>query len=402
MKSSKSTTGGTDSQLPTASRGGGHSDQFGVHLRYSLEPGEQQGASLDNPLFELLSAIMEGGSITHAARLLSASYRHVWSAIRKWEGILGEPLVTWSQGRPARLTQSARRLLWAERRARIRMQPHLEALRSDLMRAIRRARDERQQLLTIRASHDLALAALQRHAFESPDFHVEIEFSGSVHALRDLNDHQCLVAGFHVPALRDAAPVFAKALKPLLKPKTHKLIACSYRMQGLILRREHADRARTLSDVIREGLRFVNRQTGSGTRMLVDHLMSEQSISPASLPGYRDHIEKTHVSVGLCIASGVADVGIGIEAAARQFGLDFVPLVEESYFLACLCEALDDPAVRRLREILASRQWAEILKNLSGYRPAADAGGLLVLEETLPWWRVRPRGRIVSPKRRAI
>ncbi len=136
--------------------------------------------------------------------------------------------------------------------------------------------------------------------------------------------------------------------------------------------------------------------------MLVDHLMSEQSISPASLPGYRDHIEKTHVSVGLCIASGVADVGIGIEAAARQFGLDFVPLVEESYFLACLCEALDDPAVRRLREILASRQWAEILKNLSGYRPAADAGGLLVLEETLPWWRVRPRGRIVSPKRRAI
>lgn len=396
MKSPKSTRTVSNGRLPIAAAEPrpSHSGHLGVHLQYSLQPGEQHGASLDNPLFELLAAILEGGSIKHAARLLGASYRHVWSALRKWEGLLGEPLVTWSQGQRARLTQSAHRLLWAERRARTRMQPHLEALRSDLARALADARDERQLLLTMRASHDLALAVLQRHASEFADFHLEIEFSGSVQALRELNDHQCLVAGFHVPALRGAAPVFAKALKPLLKPQTHQLIACSCRMQGLMLRKEHADRVRTFPDLLRQGLRFVNRQSGSGTRMLVDHLMHEHSILPASLRGYRDHVEKTHVAVGLCIASGVADVGIGIEAAALQFGLHFVPLVEESYFLACLSENLDNQAVRRMREILAGRQWAEILKNLTGYRPATEPGGLLALEETLPWWRVKSRDRL--------
>jgi putative molybdopterin biosynthesis protein len=364
---------------------------LGVHLNYSLAPGEQAGAALDNPLFELLAAIAEAGSIRHAARLMGASYRYVWDALRKWEGVLGEPLVTWSQGQRARLTQFAHRLLWAERRARTRMQPHLEALRSDLARVIADARDERQLLLTVRASHDIALSLLQRHASEVADFHLEISFSGSVDALRDLNDGQCLVAGFHVPALRGAAPVFAKALKPLLKPQEHQLIACSRRMQGLMVRKEDAERVRTFPDVIDNRLRFVNRQAGSGTRMLVDHLMHEHSVTPADLPGYADHIEKTHVAVGLCIASGVADVGIGIEAAALQFGLHFVPVVEENYFLACLNETLSHPAVTRMREVLAGRQWAEILQRLTGYRSASEPGGLLVIEDTLPWWRKRAR-----------
>jgi putative molybdopterin biosynthesis protein len=383
-------------QKPAASgqsKPGGR-DSLGVHLRYSLEPGEQAGATLDNPLFELIAAIMEGGSIRHAARLMGASYRHVWDSLRKWEAVLGEPLVTWSQGQRARLTQFAHRLLWAERRARTRMQPHLEALRSDLARVIADARDERQLLLTMRASHDLALSVLQRHASEAADFHLQIAFSGSVDALRDLNDGQCLVAGFHVPALRGAAPVFARALKPLLKPRAHKLIACSRRMQGLMLRKEDAERVRTFPDVIDQGLRFVNRQVGSGTRMFVDHLLQEHSISPSSLRGYAGHVEKTHVAVGLCIASGVADVGIGIEAAALQFGLHFVPLVEENYFLACLDQALEHPAVKRMRELLGGQQWAEILRNLTGYRPATDPGGLLVVEETLPWWRPSVRRRV--------
>jgi putative molybdopterin biosynthesis protein len=376
---------------PPSSAGRG---QVGVHLRYSLEPGEQSGATLDNPLFELLAAIMEGGSIRHAARLLGSSYRYVWDALRKWEGVLGEPLVTWSQGQRARLTQFAHRLLWAERRARTRMQPHLEALRSDLARVIADARDERQLLLTATASHDIALSVLQRHASEAaPDFHLEIAFTGSVDAIRELNDRQCLVAGFHVPDLRGAAPVFARALKPLLKPRAHKLIACSRRMQGLMLRKEDAERVRTFPDVVRHALRFVNRQAGSGTRMLVEHLLHEHSIPSSRLRGYADHVEKTHVAIGLCVASGVADVGIGIEAAALQFGLHFVPLVEEHYFLACLNDTLEHPAVRRMREILGGRRWSEILENLAGYRPARDPGGLLVVEETLPWWRRRSPAR---------
>jgi putative molybdopterin biosynthesis protein len=361
----------------------GASGQLGVHLGYSLEPGQQTGATLDNALFELLAAIVDGGSIRHAARLLHASYRYVWDALRKWEDLLGKPLVTWSQGQPAKPTPFAHRLLWLERRARTRMQPHLEALRSDLMSVVADAQDEGQLVLTVRASHDIALSVLQRHASEANDFHFELAFAGSVHALHALNDRQCLVAGFHVPALRGSAPVFFRALKPVLKPSAHTAIGCSRRVQGLIIRAELAERVHTLRDVVRHDLRFVNRQVGSGTRMLVEHLMHEHSIAPASWPRYSDHVENTHVAVGLCVASGVADVGIGIEAAALQFGLHFVPLVEEDYFLACMRDALEHPAVRRLREVLASPSWARILRSLPGYRPATDPGALLDVAQIL-------------------
>jgi putative molybdopterin biosynthesis protein len=362
-----------------------------VRLRYAFETAEQQGAALDNPLFELLAAVIECGSILHAALKLGSSYRHVWGALRKWEREFGEPLISWSQGQRARPTQFAEKLMWAERRARTRMQPHIEALRSDLSRVLADARDERHQLLTVRASHDIALPVLQHHVAEEANLHLDIGFQGSLEALRALNDKECLVAGFHVPVLCGAAPVFARALKPLLRPKVHRLIACSRRMQGLMVRKEHATQVLGLPDLLRLRLRFVNRQPGSGTRMLVDHLMEEHSMLPGTVSGYYEHIEHTHVAVALCVASGVVDAGMGVEAAALQFGLHFIPLLEENYFLACLSANLQLPAVERLREVLAGARWREILGSLPGYQAAASPGELLSIEETFPWWRrVRP------------
>ena len=365
--------------------------KLSLQLRYSFEPGEQTGAQMRNPLFELLAAVTEGGSIRDAAQRLGLSYRYVWDSLRKWEVILGEPLVSWSQGRKARLTEFAERLAWAERRARIRMQPHIEALRSNLDRVLSDARDDRCQLLTVRASHDIALPVLQQHAAKAANLHMEVGFQGSVDALRALNDRQCLVAGFHVPVLSTAAPIFANALKPLLKPTLHKLIACSTRTQGLMVRKEHAALIQSFPDLARYRLRFVNRQPGSGTRMLMDHLLQQHGFAASRLCGASDHTENTHVAVALCVASGVVDAGLGIEAAALQFGLHFVPLVEENYFLACLAPNVRHPAVERFRELLAGAPWRAILADLPGYRPARDPGSLLVIEEALPWWRRRSR-----------
>jgi putative molybdopterin biosynthesis protein len=372
---------------------------LGLHLRYGFEPGEQRGATLGNPLFDLLAAVLEVGSIRQAAQELGCSYRYLWGSLRKWEQMLGEPLLIWSQGQRARPTQFAERLLWAERRARTRMQPHIEALRSDLSRVVADARDQRHQLLTVQASHDMALSALQQHVAETADLHLDIRFQGSGDALRGLNDRQCLVAGFHVPALRGAAPVFAKALKPLLKPGRHKLIGCSRRMQGLMVRREHAAQIRTFPDVIRHRLRFVNRQLGSGTRMLIDHLMHEHSIEPGELPGYGGLTEETHVAVALCVASGLVDAGVGVEAAALEFGLHFEPLVEENYFLACLKANLAHRAVQRLCAALAGTGWRDILANLPGYRPAIAPGKVLVMTEALPWWpKIKSKPKPFKPK----
>jgi putative molybdopterin biosynthesis protein len=375
---------------------------LGLHLRYAFEPGEQRGATLGNPLFDLLAAVLELGSIRHAAQSLGCSYRHVWGSLRKWELVLGEPLIVWSQGQRARPTQFAERLLWAERRARTRMQPHIEALRSDLSRVVAEARDESQQLLAVQASHDIALPALQKYVADSADLHMDIKFHGSADALRGLNDRQCLVAGFHVPALRGAAPVFAHTLKPLLKPGKHKLIGCSRRMQGLMVRREHAALIRTVPDVVRHRLRFVNRQPGSGTRMLIDHLLHEHSLDTKDLHG--GLTEQTHVAVALCVASGLADAGVGVEAAALEFGLHFAPLVEENYFLACLKGNLGHPAVLRLCSALSGAGWREILAALPGYQPARAPGRVLIMTEALPWWpkiKSKPKRTAVSVVRKA-
>jgi len=169
-------------------------------------------------------------------------------------------------------------------------------------------------------------------------------------------------------------------------------------MQGLMVRREHAALIRTFPDVIRHRLRFVNRQPGSGTRMLIDHLMHEHCIAPEDLPGYGGLTEETHVAVALCVASGLADAGVGVEAAALEFGLHFEPLVEENYFLACLKVNLGHAAVQRLCAALAGSGWRDILAKLPGYQAAIAPGKVLVMTEALPWWpKIKSKPKPLKP-----
>lgn len=358
-----------------------------VRLGYAFSSQGQRGADLDQPLFAVLEAVRDGGSIRRAATTLGRSYRHVWGALRAWEKELDQPLIVWAQGESARLTDFAHRLLWAELRARKRLQPHIEALRANLEHVVAEARDERVQLLTVCASHDLALPRLREHAAQQADLSLELRIQGSIDSLRSLNAGRCLVAGFHVPALHGAAPLFAKALKPLLRPGLHKLIGCSRRTQGLMVRKEHAGAVRTVADLAGSSLRFVNRQVGSGTRLLMDHLLQAHGLKPRDVPGYDNAIEESHVAVATCVASGIADIGPGVEAAALEFGLHFLPLVAEDYFVACLKPNLAHPAVVRLRELLAGDAWAEVLEALPGYAGARAPGAVLSLTAELPWWR---------------
>jgi len=364
----------------------------GVHLEYSFKPDDQHGADVHNPLFELLSAVREHGSIQHAAKALGASYRHVWGALKHWEGVLGEPLVSWTQGQPAQLTPFAQRMVWAEARARARMAPHIEALRVELERVLSEALDGSQQVITLYASHDVALPLLRERAGAEHRLHVELKFAGSVDALRALADGRCVVAGFHVPRLAAAGQLFEKNLKPLLKPGLHKLIACATRRQGLIVARDNPHGIASLHDLTRDGVRFVNRQSGSGTRLLTDQLLQIKRIAAESIAGYGDSAEDSHLAIAAAVASGAADAGVGIEAAAQRYGLRFVPLAEEDYFLVCLRDALDQPPVLKLREVLASSTWQQTLHGLPGYR-GDRAGEVLSLTQALPWWRFRVRKR---------
>jgi putative molybdopterin biosynthesis protein len=372
----------------------------GVHLQYSFESHGQRGADIDHPLFDLLGALHQHGSIRHAAAATGASYRHVWGALKRWEQALAQPLVVWAKGQPARLTPYALRLLAAERQARVRMTPHIEALRAELERVPALALDEHLSVLEVYASHDLALPLL-RDLAAARGLHLALRFAGSVDALRALAQRRCTVAGFHVPALPAGSPVFAAALKPLLRPGRHKLIGALRRTLGLMLRPGLGAPPATLADAARAGLRWINRQPGSGTRLLMEHLRAEAGLDAAALPGWDKRVEHTHVAVAAALAHAEADVGPGVEAAARTAGLGFVPLVTEDYHLVCLADALDTPPLLALRALLASADWATAVGALPGCTPSAQAGRVLSLTRALPWWhyaRARhPRRQATSP-----
>ncbi len=358
----------------------------GVHLQYRFDTAAQAGAAVHNPLFDLLQAVHEHGSIQRAAEALGHSYRHVWGQLRQWQDVIGEPLVVWTQGQPARLTAFAERLLWAETRARVRLTPHIEALRAELERVLAEALDGQQQLLTLYASHDLALPLLRDVAASAEQLHIELRFAGSLDALRALAEGRCAVAGFHVPPLAEGNPLFARALKPLLKPGLHKLIGCTRREQGLMVAPGNPLVLKGLADVAALRARFVWRQPGSATRLLTQHLLREAGLEE---PQLRDAgTEHSHNAVAAAVASGSADAGLGVRAAAAAYALDFVPLAQDEYFLVCLAHALEDPAVQALRRTLEHTQWQQAVAALPGYAPL-QPGHVLSLTTALPWWHFR-------------
>ncbi len=362
-----------------------------VDLTYTLtraEPGPRR--ELQHPLLELLEAIHRSGSISAAARAAGLSYRHVWGELKRWEGELGQPLLVWSKGQPARLSAFGSRLLWAERQAQARLAPQLAALRGELERAFAVAFDGGVDIVAVSASHDEALPLLRDWLATRHQLHLDLQFTGSVDALAALNDGRCVLAGFH--ALTDAGrgTPTAQVYRSMFKPGRHKLIGFAVRSQGLIVAAGNPLRITSLHDLARPGLRFVNRARRTGTRIVLDELLASAGIDAGGIAGY-GRVENSHRAVAQSVSSGSADAAFGIEAAARAGGLDFVALAREAYYLVTLSEHLDSAPIATLRSTLASADWRSALLALPGYEPLRS-GEVLSLTEVLPWWRYpRPK-----------
>jgi putative molybdopterin biosynthesis protein len=381
-----------------------HRLQFNYTFDRSPAPPAGQEASplIRNPLLDLLHAVQESGSISAAARRLGLSYRHVWGELKRWENELGHEVIVWEKGQAARLSEFGTKLLWAERQAQARLSPQIEALRADLERAFAVAFDDATHVLALYASHDDALTALRAHAAAKHQLHLDIRFTGSVDAIRALNEGRCVMAGFHTVQQPDPGSLAGQTYKPLLKPGLHKIIGFARRTQGLMVAKGNPLGLAALQDLQRTGARFVNRALGTGTRVLLDELLAQAGLGASAINGYA-HCEPSHAAVAQAVAGGQADVGLGIKAAARARGLDFVPLIEEDYHLVCLKSALDEPAVQALCQVLRNAAWQIELQQLPGYRLASPgaSGQVLSLRKTLPWWNYRtekaPSGARAKP-----
>ena len=145
-----------------------------------------------------------------------------------------------------------------------------------------------------------------------------------------------------------------------------KLIRCVGRQQGLMVQKGNPLGLRGFEDVAKEGVRYVNRQKGSGTRILADYLCIKEKLDKSSIYGY-DREELTHTSVAIQIASGSGDAGMGIYSAAKLYGLDFLPVCIEEYDLLIPDFAYDTPMVRQMLDTMKSDEFKARLDALGGY-----------------------------------
>lgn len=319
---------------------------------------------VDPRVLALLREVRARGTLRAATQALRVSYRSAWSLLGAHAGALGAPLVLLQRGRGARLAPLGEQLLEADdalnRVLAREAGPFSVAIESRPVAAAARLR--------LTASHDPLLAEW----VTASGLSVDLSFRGSVEGLAAFARGETDLCGFHV---LDAPP--AIVVRGLLA-RRDRLIRFVRREQGLIVPRGNPKKLRTLGDVARRGARFVNRQRGSGTRLLVDQLLASERIGVAALSGYAEE-EFTHLAIASSVAAGRADAGIGVRAAALRFNLDFVPLAHERYWFAVQRRALREARLQAFIAALRAGSLVKLAKRLGGY-DAADAGEICTLD----------------------
>jgi molybdate transport repressor ModE-like protein len=351
---------------------------FHIRINPHLEIGTADQPAWDtSALLKLLMAIEQTGSIAQAANAAGLSYRNAWGLLRDVEGRLGTALISKERGRGTGLTPVAEKLIWADRRIAARLSPLLASLASELENELSKTVGIKSRAVRLDASHGFAVAALLKY-MDAAKVPIELRYRNSTDAVAALSRQECDLAGFHVPMGDFERPVVARYAR-WLKAQKHCLIHLASRSLGLFVAAGNPKGIHGLRDLARSDVRFVNRQAGSGTRMVLELMLAGLTIDPGRISDFENG-ELTHSAVAAFIASGMGDVGMGVQTAARQFGLDFIPLVRERYFFALPSALVNDPSFKEIRHIMQSDAFRADVDALPGY-DAADTGKLLALPE---------------------
>jgi putative molybdopterin biosynthesis protein len=231
-----------------------------------------------------------------------------------------------------------------------------------------RGLDEIARTIVAIGSHDLVLD-LAASALRADDPLVTLASSnvGSLGGLVALRDGLCHIAGSHLldPASGEYTLPYVDRVFGSSAPDV-AVVRLVHREQGLMVAPGNPLRLSGIEDLTRPRLRYVNRQRGAGTRVLLDHRLAELGIPPDAISGYARE-EPTHLAVAAAIAAGRGDAGLGITAAARAFGLDLVPVTWEPYDLVVTPGALGSPLLEPLWALLQSDRFQAAVTGLGGY-----------------------------------
>lgn len=322
-------------------------------------------------LLSLLSEIQASGTLASAAAHAGMSYRHAWNLVDKWSLFFGEPLVQRRRGKGTQLTALGGKLVWAEQHLKARLAPQLHNIERELETELASLLPQVPPLIRIHASHGFAIARLREFLRQTPDLGIDLRYMTNQASLDSLVARECELAAIHLPhgAPRQRA---AAAFKTRLDPDSLRAIGFVTRNMGLMVKRGNPLRIAGLDALRDPRITFVNRDPGSGTRTLLEHLLAQERIDGRGITGYQN-VELTHAAVAAHVARGMADTGFGVEAAAVQFDLDFIHVIKEDYFFVCREPVLRSDVTQRLIEIISGADYRRAVSALPGYA-VSDAG----------------------------
>lgn len=234
---------------------------------------------------------------------------------------------------------------------------------------IKRSQEEIENTIVSIGSHDMSQdilnSLLHRHY---PGRRLSSAHVGSLGGLFALKRKEAHIAGTHLLD-EETGEYNIRYIKDLLVGEKTVLVNLIYRQQGLMVARGNPKHITGLSDLLRPEVSFINRQPGSGTRVLFDYKLKQAGYDFLKVSGYNRE-EYSHTGVAAIIASGAADVGLGILAAARALGLDFLPLLQERYDIAIPLSFYQSPLLQPLLTIIRGQEFKDIITSLGGYDTA--------------------------------
>ncbi|MFC2040865.1 substrate-binding domain-containing protein [Chloroflexota bacterium] len=215
-------------------------------------------------------------------------------------------------------------------------------------------------------SHDLALDLLVSQARNKyPEVNIEVTHAGSLGGLIALQEERADLAGIHLLD-EETGEYNYPYVKHILTGREMVIVHLAYRIQGLLFAEGNPRQIKGLEDLRRSDITFVNRQNGSGTRVLLDLKLRQNGILPSGINGYQREMD-THLAIATSIARGEADVGLGIEAAARACALGFLPLFREKYDLVIPEKNFRSKLLSPLLEIINSKEFRNVVTRVGGY-----------------------------------
>jgi len=330
------------------------------------------GVEVSSRLMATLRLLASHQALGPVAAAQGISYRGLWGLLTEAETAFGRPLVSKGRGRGTRLTAFAEELLALDDEARATLAAQHAPWATRLQALLTPKSVPPPERLRIAASHDLALADWVENGRH---VRVDLFWKGSEEALLALARGECDVAGFHLPlGLRRAEA--AAWVGGYLGLARHRFFEVMRREHGILVPPGNPLAIHGVADIARPGVRMVNRQRGSGTRSMIDQLLVASRLDGRAIAGYA-HEEFTHDAVAAAVASGQADAGFAIRAAASRYDLDFVPLGTDRYCLAIRASLAGSGAVSQLLRRLQGDTFRRRLAALPGYTNGAMAGRFL-------------------------